>query len=56
MYYSQKDDEAEHSLEMHAPYIKRIFGDHPFKLVPVVIGSISHSKEKEIGAVFAKYF
>lgn len=41
---------------MHAPYIKRMFGDHPFTLVPVVIGSVSHRKEKEFGEVFAKYF
>jgi MEMO1 family protein len=55
-FYSKKDDEEEHSLEMHAPYIKKIFGDKEIKLVPIVVGSISHEKEKYFGSILAPYF
>lgn len=54
--YSKKDDEEEHSLEMHAPFIKKVFGDHEFKLVPIVVGSINHSKEEHYGRLLAPYF
>ncbi len=40
-YMSKKVDETEHSLEMHAPYIKKMFGDHQFKLVPIMVGNLS---------------
>jgi len=44
-YYTKEDDEAEHSLELHSPFIKKIFGDHEFKLIPIVVGSVSYKKE-----------
>ena len=55
IYMSKKVDEQEHSLEMHIPYIKKIFGDHPFKLVPIMIGNLSAAKEKEFGKKLAPY-
>lgn len=54
-YYSISDDEDEHSLEMHLPYIKRMFGDHEFTLVPIVVGSIRYSKEQKYGKMLADY-
>lgn len=41
---------------MHAPYIKKIFGDHEFKLVPIVVGSINFDQEQEFGEILAPYF
>ena len=45
-YFDSNSDEKEHSLEMHLPFIKRMFGDNEFKLVPIVVGSIDNKKEK----------
>ena len=35
-----KIDEAEHSLEMHLPYIKMILGDK-IKLIPIMVGNLT---------------
>ncbi|CAO1628993.1 unnamed protein product [Parajaminaea phylloscopi] len=53
-YMSRKTDEDEHSLEMHAPYIRKVF--HPeITLVPILVGSISTSTEAHYGALLAPY-
>jgi AmmeMemoRadiSam system protein B len=54
-YFSHEQDEEEHSLEMHLPYIKKIFGDQEFSLVPIVVGSINYKKEKQYGQLLAEY-
>ena len=41
---------------MHAPYVKKIFGDHDIKLIPIVIGSVSYKKEQEFGKILSDYF
>ena len=44
---TKKVDEAEHSLEMHLPFIKKMFesrGDD-LLLVPIMIGNLSKSAE-----------
>jgi len=33
-------DEAEHSLEMHLPYIKKVLGDN-IKLIPIMVGNLT---------------
>lgn len=48
-------DEAEHSLEMHAPYIKKVMGDKPFQLVPIMVGSVSFESAKLYGQILAPY-
>lgn len=35
-------DEAEHSLELHLPYLVHCMRGHPFTLVPIVVGAISN--------------
>ena len=40
---------------MHIPYIKKMFGSHPFKLVPIMVGSIDAQKEEEYGQKLAGY-
>jgi AmmeMemoRadiSam system protein B len=54
-------DEAEHSLEMHCPYIYRMCADffaspddYP-TLVPVMVGNTSPVAEKEYGILFSTY-
>lgn len=51
-------DEDEHSLEMHLPYIAKIMENHQndFKLVPILVGSISFKKEQEYAHILAPYF
>lgn len=53
-------DEAEHSLEMHLPYIykmlSRTFSAGSFPpLVPILVGSTSSDVEKEYGRLLAPY-
>ena len=38
---SAEADEAEHSLELHLPYIVHIMAGRPFTLVPIVVGAVS---------------
>ncbi|EHL01881.1 putative protein MEMO1 [Glarea lozoyensis 74030] len=54
-------DEAEHSLEMHCPYIYTMLSrhfdspaDYP-KLVPVMVGNTAPAAEKEYGKLFSSY-
>ena len=35
-----KVDEAEHSLEMHLPYIKKVLGEN-IKLIPIMVGNLT---------------
>lgn len=57
------DDEDEHSLEMHLPYIhymlQKKFGDYAEierpRLVPIIVGHTSSTTEKQIGSFLAKY-
>ncbi|KAF5832860.1 MEMO1 family [Dunaliella salina] len=48
-------DEAEHSLELHTPYIVHIMGGKPFSLVPIMVGALSTSSEAKYGALLAPY-
>jgi AmmeMemoRadiSam system protein B len=34
----KKEEEDEHSLEMHIPYIKKIFKDQDIKILPFMVG------------------
>lgn len=33
--------QAEHSLELHTPYIVRTMAGRPFTLVPIMVGALS---------------
>ncbi|MCO5559323.1 hypothetical protein L7F22_012920 [Adiantum nelumboides] len=48
-------DEAEHSIEMHLPYIRKVFQDHEIGIVPILVGSISTKKEGVFGKLLAPY-
>ncbi|KAK7463618.1 hypothetical protein VKT23_005559 [Stygiomarasmius scandens] len=48
-------DEAEHSLEMHLPYVRKIFEGMDIKIVPIMVGAIRKDKEESYGALLAPY-
>ena len=48
-------DEEEHSLELHMPFIKQVFGDKKFVLVPIMVGNITNSQEKMYGEALVEY-
>ncbi|KUJ19011.1 UPF0103-domain-containing protein [Mollisia scopiformis] len=58
---STQNDETEHSLEMHLPYIYRMISktfDDPTKyptLVPILVGNTDPSKEQQFGKLLSKY-
>ncbi|XWS72707.1 hypothetical protein CRYUN_Cryun02cG0063600 [Craigia yunnanensis] len=48
-------DEAEHSMEMHLPYLAKVFEGHPVKVVPILVGALSAENEAMYGKLLAKY-
>ncbi|KAK7064187.1 MEMO1 family [Favolaschia claudopus] len=52
---SLADDEAEHSLEMHLPYICKVFEGKDISIVPIVVGAIDQQQEADFGALLAPY-
>eukprot|EP00899_Mesostigma_viride_P014071 jgi/Mesvir1/22665/Mv14097-RA.1 len=52
---SEDVDEAEHSMEMHLPYIRKVFGTQAITLVPLMVGSITPSQELAYGRILAPY-
>ena len=58
---SASTDKAEHSLEMHLPYIYKMLSrffttpDSFPPLIPILVGSTSPLTEKEYGAILAPY-
>lgn len=51
-----EDDEAEHSVEMHLPYVKAYVSSSPsVMIVPIVVGALSPDRERAVGEVLAPY-
>eukprot|EP00252_Welwitschia_mirabilis_P006454 TRINITY_DN1733_c0_g1_i2.p1 TRINITY_DN1733_c0_g1~~TRINITY_DN1733_c0_g1_i2.p1 ORF type:complete len:292 (+),score=45.37 TRINITY_DN1733_c0_g1_i2:375-1250(+) len=48
-------DEAEHSMEMHLPYLAKVFHGRPVKIVPILVGALSAENEAMYGRLLAKY-
>ncbi|KAL1215131.1 hypothetical protein V5N11_028594 [Cardamine amara subsp. amara] len=48
-------DEAEHSMEMHLPYLAKVFEGHDVKVVPILVGAVSEENEAMYGQLLAKY-
>ncbi|KAL1094823.1 hypothetical protein V6Z11_D06G116700 [Gossypium hirsutum] len=48
-------DEAEHSMEMHLPYLSKVFEGHPVKIIPILVGALSAENEAMYGKKLAKY-
>jgi len=54
-YLSRDVEEAEHSLEMHLPYISKIMGNRDFTIIPIMVGSVSKEDEEKYGKLLAPY-
>lgn len=54
---SMEADEDEHSIEMQLPYIAKVMESvkGAFKIVPIMVGSLSTSAEAKYGKILAKY-
>ncbi|KAF5197739.1 Memo1 [Thalictrum thalictroides] len=48
-------DEAEHSMEMHLPYLAKVFHGYPVKIVPILVGALNSANEAMYGRLLAKY-
>ncbi|KAH7915803.1 MEMO1 family [Hygrophoropsis aurantiaca] len=49
-------DQKEHSIEMHLPYVRKVFeSSADITIVPVLVGALSQQKEREYGAILAPY-
>ncbi|GMN45475.1 hypothetical protein TIFTF001_014676 [Ficus carica] len=48
-------DEAEHSMEMHLPYLAKVFEGHQVKVVPILVGAVNAENEAMYGRLLAKY-
>ncbi|XP_044463645.1 protein MEMO1-like isoform X2 [Mangifera indica] len=48
-------DEAEHSMEMHLPYLAKLFEGYPVKVVPILVGALNVENEAMYGRLLAKY-
>jgi len=54
-YISADVEEAEHSIEMHLPYIAQVMGRHDFTIIPIMVGSIKQDAEEQYGKLLAPY-
>ncbi|KAI4374576.1 hypothetical protein MLD38_012557 [Melastoma candidum] len=48
-------DEAEHSMEMHLPYLAKVFEGYQVKVVPIMVGAVNPENEAMYGNLLAKY-
>ncbi|EPQ60778.1 UPF0103-domain-containing protein, partial [Gloeophyllum trabeum ATCC 11539] len=48
-------DEDEHSIEMHIPYVRKVFEGMDITIVPILVGAINKDKEASYGSLLAPY-
>ncbi|KAI0094658.1 MEMO1 family [Irpex rosettiformis] len=48
-------DEDEHSIEMHLPYVRKVFEGKDISIVPILVGAIDKEKEEVYGRIIAPY-
>jgi len=49
-------DEGEHSLELHLPFVAKVFKGVDIKVVPIMVGSAERKASKKYAKLFSKYF
>jgi len=54
-YYGKKYDEHEHCIELHLPYIKKIFTENDIGLVPIMFGRLTYEEELKFGEILGPY-
>ncbi|XP_065564446.1 protein MEMO1-like [Artemia franciscana] len=54
---SADTDENEHSIELHLPYVAKVFERYrdQFTVIPILVGSLSTDKETLYGQILSKY-
>jgi AmmeMemoRadiSam system protein B len=52
---TREQDEEEHSIELHLPYVARVLQGQRFKVVPVLVGSLDDAAERRVGQLLAPY-
>ncbi|PWN42291.1 UPF0103-domain-containing protein [Ceraceosorus guamensis] len=52
---SLSTDEDEHSIEMHLPYVRKIWQQAEIKIVPILVGSTNVNAETKYGRLLAPY-
>eukprot|EP00052_Salpingoeca_macrocollata_P001572 m.26302 g.26302 ORF g.26302 m.26302 type:complete len:291 (-) comp11492_c0_seq1:20-892(-) len=52
---SKQEDEDEHSIEMHLPYIAQVMKGQEFSIVPILVGSLSTADEAKYGKLLRPY-
>jgi AmmeMemoRadiSam system protein B len=54
---SLETDEDEHSIEMHLPYVYKVFENHldRVKIVPILVGALTETTERQYGQLLAPY-
>lgn len=53
-----RSEEAEHSIEMQLPFIAKVMEKQPvgsYSIVPILVGSLSASRQANYGKIFARY-
>ncbi|KAK4741547.1 hypothetical protein SAY87_025135 [Trapa incisa] len=48
-------DEDEHSMEMHLPFLAKVFEGFPVKVVPILVGVVKPDNEAMYGRLLSKY-
>ncbi|KAI0778140.1 MEMO1 family [Trametes elegans] len=48
-------DEDEHSIEMHLPYVRKVFEGQDISIVPILVGAINYDKEISYGKLLAPH-
>eukprot|EP01089_Gocevia_fonbrunei_P015927 TRINITY_DN4813_c0_g1_i1.p1 TRINITY_DN4813_c0_g1~~TRINITY_DN4813_c0_g1_i1.p1 ORF type:complete len:320 (-),score=44.43 TRINITY_DN4813_c0_g1_i1:66-1025(-) len=48
-------DEAEHSIELHLPFIAKVFKGYNISLVPILVGSAAEGESDEYAKLFKPY-
>ncbi|OCB90139.1 UPF0103-domain-containing protein [Sanghuangporus baumii] len=52
---SLETDEDEHSIEMHLPYVRKVFEGIDIKIIPILVGAISNGSEQTFGKLLSPY-
>uniref|UniRef100_A0A1D1ZU13 Protein MEMO1 n=1 Tax=Auxenochlorella protothecoides TaxID=3075 RepID=A0A1D1ZU13_AUXPR len=52
---SLSQDEEEHSIEMHCPFIQHVMRERSFTLVPIIVGALSRQSEAQYARILAPF-
>jgi AmmeMemoRadiSam system protein B len=53
---SKEADEKEHSLEMQFPFLRYMFGEKDFKLIPLMVGQTTLDQDRKFAKILVEYY